>query len=144
MAQESQRNSTCTTTFVKKRLDTTPEAEVVENPEQLISVLGGCGRFQIRISILVHLTKTFMVFSQISMILISYTPSWTCADELPGTPENVSGYSGYGGKNKTTYSKEKNCLNWNDTKCQSFVYDGRSRTLVTEVFRSNKSCKYFV
>jgi len=137
MAQESQRNSASIPTFMKKRLDTTPEAEVVESPEQLISVLGGCGRFQIRVSVLVHLIKTFMAFSQISMILISYTPSWTCADEPPGTHENVSEYSGYAGRNETTYSKEKNCLNWNNTKCQSFIYDGRSRTLVTEVFRSN-------
>ncbi|WAQ97184.1 ORCT-like protein [Mya arenaria] len=109
------------------------KSDVVETPEQIVEVLGGCGRFQIRVSVLVHLIKTFMCFSQISMILISSTPPWACADSQTDAPSNATSCSDDEERN-STYCPSRNCLTYNGTRCNQFYFEGRSRTLVTEVF----------
>ncbi|XP_052769357.1 organic cation transporter protein-like [Mya arenaria] len=107
------------------------KSDVVETPEQIVEVLGGCGRFQIRVSVLVHLIKTFMCFSQISMILISSTPPWACADSQTDAPSNATSCSDDEERN-STYCPSRNCLTYNGTRCNQFYFEGRSRTLVTE------------
>ena len=51
-------------------------------PDAIIEELGGCGLYQWRLNILLHVLKTVVCFSIYSMIVIGATPPWICADDV--------------------------------------------------------------
>ena len=107
------------------------KASSASSPDELIQELGGCGRIQIRIGILVHATKGLICFSIMSMILISATPQWWCVSDV--AVSNMT--SCIDSKNNSLYCHEKKC-HVNGTECTHFIFGGRARTVVTEVFFS--------
>ena len=100
-------------------------------PDQIIEELGGCGRFQIHVTIIVHLIKTIVCFSILSTIIISATPPWRCIDSIDmnngssclitrnGSDINICPY--------------KACTILNDTKCSKFAFEGSLQSVVSEV-----------
>ena len=93
----------------------------IQNPDDIISDLGGCGRFQIRIALIVHVIKTITNWSMISMVFLTAVPDWQCKDDINITkPNNIS--------------LEKSCVNVDGNKCTSFeFFDKEMRTIVSEV-----------
>lgn len=51
-------------------------------PDDIIEELGGCGKYQWKLNIILHVLKSIVCFSITSMITMSTTPTWTCADDL--------------------------------------------------------------
>lgn len=99
-------------------------------PDDIIVELGGCGRYQWRLNILLHVLKTVVAFSVTSMIIISATPTWRCADDAMCSNDNAS----VPGLNQSAVCPEKSCFIGNNTKaCTSFVFDDSMRTMVSEV-----------
>ena len=95
-----------------------------KSPDEIISQLGGCGRFQVRMALLVHLMKTVTCWNLMSMIFITTTPnSWFCKTE---------GESGLT-ENTVNVTMEKSCSGGNDTKCTRFEFESDIKTIVTEV-----------
>jgi hypothetical protein len=104
------------------------------SPDQIIQDIGGCGRFQVRMVVVVHLIKTVVCFAFSSMIIISAPTIWWCNDDLLTNnttscavllnPRNESALS---------YCHIKNCYTANNTECKSFGYDRRLTTVVGEV-----------
>ncbi|XP_053385115.1 organic cation/carnitine transporter 2-like [Mercenaria mercenaria] len=99
------------------------------SPDEIIENLGGCGRFQVRMSVIVHLIKTIVCFTFMGMIIISATPPWWCQD---GVKENILTCPGYKNNTITQYCQSKSCLNGNKTKCRAFGYDRSLKTIVSE------------
>ena len=93
----------------------------VHNPDDVIIELGGCGRFQIRIAILVHVIKTVCCWSTISMAFITAAPRWRCkADTSANITQEDSIF-------------DKACFTANGSKCSSFEFDSNMNTIVSEV-----------
>ena len=100
--------------------------EVQKGPDDVIHELGGCGRFQVRMAVLVHFMKTIVCWSLTSMIFVSAVPKWRCLDEeITGVGGNAS-YSG-----NITFGKSCNTVN--GTKCSSYEFSTEMRTIVSEV-----------
>ena len=97
--------------------------EVQKGPDDVIHELGGCGRFQVRMALLVHFMKTIVCWSLTSMIFVSAVPKWRCLDDdildVSGNFENV------------TFAKS--CSTGNGTKCASYEFSTEMRTIVSEV-----------
>ena len=99
------------------------KAHVNQSPDDIIHELGGCGRYQLRMALIVHIMKIVVCWSSMSMIFVTATPKWWCADEA-----NLDG-------NLTIYanvSTTKSC-SANGSKCQVFGFDEDMRTIVSEV-----------
>ena len=92
------------------------------NPDDIIHEMGGCGRFQIRMAVYVHLAKTVICWSSMVMIFATATPKWWCTD-------------GYVDGNMTDHKNisAKSCLNENGTRCSSFEFKSDMQTVVSEV-----------
>ena len=61
--------------------------------DDVINELGGCGRFQGRMAVLVHLMKTIVCWSLTSIIFVAAVPKWRCLnDVMVGFDGNVSYY----------------------------------------------------
>ena len=93
----------------------------VHNPDDVIVELGGCGRFQIRIAILVHVIKTVCCWSSMSLVFITATPRWRCKDDSNG---NIT-------QNDTYFDQA--CFTANGSKCSSFEFESSMNTIVSEV-----------
>ena len=92
-------------------------------PDDIIHELGGCGRFQIRMALIVHIMKTVICWSAMSMIFVTATPKWWCADDITGgnMTDNI------------TTSTLKMCTTRNGSKCTKFEFAQDMRTIVNEV-----------
>ena len=101
-----------------------PDEHSVHNPDDVIIELGGCGRFQIRIAILVHVIKTVCCWSTISIVYITATPRWRCADDPSVNETN--------GDNVF----DKACFTANGSKCVNFEFEPGMNTIVSEVRQS--------
>ena len=103
------------------------------SPDEVIAELGGCGKFQWRLNIIVHLMKTLMCFSVTSMILISATPPWRCSDvDLCSGVASVNQTKSNGSENSLLTCPPKLCTIGN-TRCEHFQFDDGLTTMVTEV-----------
>lgn len=91
-------------------------------PDDIIHELGGCGRFQIRMALIVHIMKTVICWSAMSMIFVTATPKWWCADDITGgnMTDNI------------TTSTLKMCTTRNGSKCTKFEFAQDMRTIVNE------------
>lgn len=99
--------------------------EGTTNPDKIIEDLGGCGRFQVRMSVIVHVMKTIVCFSFINMIIVTNTPSWYCADDLDLEKLTL---------NRTDLTgNEKLCFSANQTGCGSYLFEEGLNTVVEEV-----------
>ena len=100
--------------------------EIQKGPDDVINELGGCGRFQVRMAVLVHLMKTIVCWSLTSMIFVSAVPKWRCLnDEMTGSDGNASYF------NNITFGKS--CTTGNGTQCSSYEFSTEMRTIVSEV-----------
>ncbi|WAR11336.1 ORCT-like protein [Mya arenaria] len=96
-------------------------------PDEVIEELGGCGRFQWRLSIIAHLMKTLAGWSTVSMLLISATPPWRCMDN-----EHCNNATFMATSNDTaSVCPTKSCYHGNAT-CQNIQFDDGLNTIVTE------------
>lgn len=96
-----------------------------QTPDDIIHELGGCGRFQLRIAIVVHLMKTIVCWCSMSMVFVSATPDWWCIDDVSNdnlneTTDNVS-------------SAYKACHRSNGSTCATIEFSTEMRTIVSEV-----------
>ncbi|WAR11337.1 ORCT-like protein [Mya arenaria] len=96
-------------------------------PDEVIDALGGCGRFQWRINVVAHLMKTIVAFSISSMIIISATPTWRCADSKECT--NLTLINSY--NESTSFCPTKTCTIGNSS-CKNIQFDEGLKTIVTE------------
>jgi len=96
-------------------------------PDEVISELGGCGRFQWRLNIIVHLMKTLMCFSMTSMIVISATPPWRCPEADVCATKAVAISNG-----SVSICPKKQCTIGNKS-CEYFQFDDDLTTMVSEV-----------
>lgn len=100
------------------------------SPDQIIVDLGGCGRYQACMGIIVHLTKTLISFSIMSMVMITATPKWWCHDDVIN--HNITMCSDVMNTNSSTNCFENTCF-VNNTRCQTFRFGSNVRTAVSEV-----------
>lgn len=102
-------------------------------PDDIIEELGGCGKYQWRLTVFVHLLKTIVCFSISSMVIISAPQQWTCIDACHNATyifadQNVSNV-GVG-----VECQEKSCYPGNGTEqCSRFHFNVDTRTMVSEV-----------
>ena len=123
------------------------------HPEEIIERIGGCGRFQVFLSVMCHLMKLPTVLTMYLMMISIATPSWRCMDDELAPVFNTSllyGNSTYGNLSVMMYSESnvsksysnfKNCRNRNGTKCVNIVYDDEIKSIVSEV---NILLKYII
>ena len=93
--------------------------------EGLISELGGCGRFQWILSLLMHLSKTIAAWSMLHMSFIGQEPKFFC--ESQSVDHNGTVYD-------TTYNRsERSCSAINNSACLGFRFEDDMHTVVSEV-----------
>ena len=96
--------------------------EKVTSPDDVIHELGGCGRFQIRMIVLVHLMKTITCWSSTVLVFVAAIPQWRCIDD--SVDNSLS---------DTNITLEKSCKTLNGTPCAKFEFSPGMRTIVSEV-----------
>ena len=100
-----------------------------KGPEEVILELGGCGRFQIRMALLIHLMNIVVAWSLYAMVFVTATPKWWCRDVDLNSDLSYYNLSTFA---NTTY--EKVCVAENGTPCSNFEFrTSDMRTIVTEV-----------
>ncbi|XP_045211659.2 organic cation transporter protein-like [Mercenaria mercenaria] len=100
------------------------------NPDQIIENIGGCGRYQIRMSVIVHLIKTIVCFGFSNLIISTKTPSWYCIEG--NVTNSFISCTNLVNKSDLTCRKEE-CNGWmNKTKCENIVFDSDLKTLSSE------------
>ena len=99
------------------------------SPDQIIEEIGGCGRFQIRMSIVAHVMKTVVCFSSVSMVLVSQTPQWWCEDVTKYN--NISSCVGYENGTEHIVCPLKSC-SVNGSTCNNYGYS-KSVSIIEEV-----------
>lgn len=96
--------------------------------DDIIKEIGGCGRFQWRLNVVVHMINLIVCFSTNSMTIFSARPSWICSDDVScnASPDD---------NNATiTSCPTKVCEHMNSTtSCKNFLFDTETRTMVSEV-----------
>ena len=98
-----------------------------KGPDEVIYELGGCGRFQIRMALLVHVMNIVVAWSLIAMVFVTATPTWWCK-----SVGNTSLHYDVSVSTNKTY--EKSCVSLNGTSCSSFEFaTSEMKTIVTEV-----------
>lgn len=106
------------------------ESEVT--PDVILEQMGGCGRYQIRLAVVVHLIKTIVCFSTNSFVVLSATPKWFCTSG--DTYENITSCF-RSNNNSAVYCEEaeKNCKVDNSTQCSAYEFDPNFKTFTGEV-----------
>ena len=100
------------------------------DPDEIIEDIGGCGRFQIRMSIVIHLIKTIVCFGFSNLIITTKTPSWYCVDE--SIEGNLTLNSSF--VNGTEVTRKEACYDQiNKTKCENIVFENGLNTISSEV-----------
>ena len=95
--------------------------------EDVIKDIGGCGRFQITVSIIVHSMKCIVCFTMIFMVFGAAVPDWWCAADMIG--QNTSDVAW-----KHNDSSYQSCKFHNKTEtCSRFHYDDSMKTVITKV-----------
>ena len=95
--------------------------------EDVIQDIGGCGRFQIILSVIIHSMKCIVCFTMVFMAFGAAVPDWWCMDEF--LEQNSTAVP-----TTTNITQYKSCTAFNGTKqCSSFFYADTMKTVVTEV-----------
>lgn len=100
------------------------------NPEEILDDIGGCGRYQVRMTVIVHLIKTVFCFSTSNLLISTVTPTWWCATDK--SQNNVSTHIKTNNLSTDT-TTSMSCITKNETKCSLILYDDSISTLVSEV-----------
>ncbi|XP_045211159.2 organic cation/carnitine transporter 2-like [Mercenaria mercenaria] len=100
-----------------------------KDPDTIIKDLGGCGRFQVRMTVIVHLMKTIFCFSTSNLLISTATPTWWCVND-----DHASNESHYTNMENASvhYDNEMACTAKNGTKCTTVTYDSSLNSLVNE------------
>ena len=93
--------------------------------DQLISDIGGCGKFQITLTFLLHISKMIVTWSMLQMAFNGQEPGFLCAD---GLTANYS-WTEEDFKNATL----DRCSTSENSDCRSFIFDGTIQTVATQV-----------
>ena len=101
---------------------------VNQSPDDIIHELGGCGRFQIQMAVIVHTMKIVFCWSSMAMIFVTATPKWWCTDEADQMNLTLS----------TNTSRFKTCETGNDTTCSTFDFETTDMHTVVSEVRLNK------
>lgn len=133
--------------------------DTIRRPEEILEKIGGCGRFQITLSIITHCVKTPAVMTILLMVFSVATPEWWCADKsdildsLNATSVNIYSSTSNESLNSAQsfqdetpnplfnsnsslaemYNAFKSCKNYNGTTCSSLQYSEQMKTIVSEV-----------
>lgn len=94
--------------------------------EDLISNIGGCGKFQWILVILVHMSKTLATWTMIHMTFNGQEPAFSCIDNKQSA------------RNGTVHSVKFNvsrdgCPSSNVSGCKRFLFKEDMQTIVSEV-----------
>ncbi|XP_053385130.1 solute carrier family 22 member 4-like isoform X1 [Mercenaria mercenaria] len=100
------------------------------SPDEIIDDIGGCGPFQIRMSIVAHIIKTIVCFSFAGMIIYTAPPSWWCENDLVHY-NLTSCYSTENGSS-LNYCESHSCYTANGTQCTSYGFENSLNTIVNE------------
>ena len=103
------------------------------SPDQIIHDLGGCGRYQIRMNVIVHVIKTVICWSASAMVIVSATPKWWCADDEVLNELNVTSCVSSINGSEVIACPVKSCFAANETKCSKFAFAPGMNTIVSEV-----------
>ncbi|KAL4240147.1 hypothetical protein ACF0H5_000941 [Mactra antiquata] len=120
---------------MSKAYGTTGEDEkeaTVSDPDEILKNIGGCGRFQLRISILIHLIKTVVCFAFYNLLIFTKVNSWSCDDNIMFERNHSITFYGNVTTNITGFSGEKSCVNINGTQCQKYRFDESLNDIVNE------------
>ncbi|XP_060606511.1 solute carrier family 22 member 4-like [Ruditapes philippinarum] len=119
------------------------------HPEEILERIGGCGRFQVFLSVMSHLMKLPTVLTMYLMVISIATPEWRCMDDngpshvtaafnttflhVNSTYANSSDIDYFGTANHSKpYNNIKACENRNGTRCNNIVYSDEMKTIVSE------------
>lgn len=117
--------------------------------EEIIEKIGGCGKYQYFLSVMIHLMKLPTVFTMYLMLFSIATPKWWCGETdyeslvfynlrfnaSDGTINTTSKESLHhvAFNTSNSYDNSKNCKNRNGTECKSIIFSGDMNTIVSEV-----------
>ena len=100
-----------------------------KGPDEVIHELGGCGRFQIRMALLIHVMNIVVAWSLYAMVFVTATPKWWCNDSGFSANLSLNNVS-----EPTDKIYEKSCVDQNGTSCSRFEFEtSEMKTIVTEV-----------
>lgn len=117
--------------------------DIYLKPDDIIMQLGGCGLFQILLSIAVQSMKTVVAWVMGGNAFFVYIPRWRCADyaQLSSDVGNYTTYNNltYNYLNKSTETPDSNNSYW-DKQCSSgkaacvrFEYEEGIHSIIPEV-----------
>ncbi|XP_005094574.2 solute carrier family 22 member 13-like [Aplysia californica] len=99
--------------------------------EKFVSELGGCGLFQVYLSVAVYTIKTVGAWGVLFLTFGTYNPGWTCADDSGNTTDvNSTLVLSTSTPNNITDSGQENCATWHS--CSDIRFDPESSTIVSE------------
>ena len=105
-----------------------PNHQDEKGPDEVIHKLGGCGRFQLRIAVIIHMMSIVAVWSMYSMVFVTASTEWRCKD---GSRLSTDMNSTLDVNNKTFGQV---CLTQNGSSCSEFEFAASDiHTIVTEV-----------
>ncbi|KAH3850400.1 hypothetical protein DPMN_092811 [Dreissena polymorpha] len=108
----------------------------VTSADKIIEEIGGCGRFQWRLSALIHAMKTVVAFCMVASVIMSKKPTaWWCRTpyDLNATGLIVDVTASCASRPNATNCFLKTCRPGNASNCEAYEYDNSPSTLVTEV-----------
>ena len=108
----------------------------VTSADKIIEEIGGCGRFQWRLSALIHAMKTVVAFCMVASVIMSKKPTaWWCRTPyvVNATGIIVDATASCASRPNATNCFLKTCRPGNASNCETYEYDNSPSTLVTEV-----------
>ena len=98
-----------------------------KGPDDVITELGGCGLFQIRVAVIVHLMNVVAVWSIYAMVFVTASVKWRCRDD-----DFLSLSTNGSQADNNTFGQV--CFNRNGSACSELEFDtSEMHTIVTEV-----------
>ena len=99
-----------------------------KGPDEVIQELGGCGRFQVRVAVIIHLMNIVATWSMYAMVFVSASTKWRCRDDDSFLLDELNVSQDI---NKTFGQV---CHNRNGSSCSEFEFATTDmHTIVTEV-----------
>ncbi|XP_060552263.1 organic cation transporter-like protein [Ruditapes philippinarum] len=99
-------------------------------PDEIIDEIGGCGRFQIRMSIIAHMMKIIVCFSFAGMVIFTAPPDWWC--ESDAMLHNMTSCSRFENRTSVNYCQKHSCYTANGSQCSSYGFDDSLSTAINE------------
>ncbi|XP_052815175.1 solute carrier family 22 member 13-like isoform X1 [Mya arenaria] len=101
-----------------------PGPETPVDIEELLNESGGCGRYQILLTLIIHFSKFIVCFTQLFMVFGGATPKWRC---IEGMSENATLL--------TNGTDEESCyvtVNGVSKQCEVFSFNDDMNTAVSQ------------